>query len=517
MLGFDPTEVMSLLRQDAGTNKLMNNETQSNPAVVSRREFLKGVSALAVGGSIMADCFAAGEPSPARGSKSPAVLKVAFIRNPAPLSGGWPGHGFNNDVACKAYAGKLESMGRELGITVDLEHADVPFTDESKINRFISATQERKPDALLVCPIGIFTPWDKAEKVFAATKLPTLVFTQIGTSFTMNTAPLARRSGFYLVSASDIADLRPGLEMVRAQKAIAQATLLVVGRNDYKGTRFEGEVFGKVGTRLKFLPGQAYIDAYASTPVTDDVRALAAEVMQEAKEIREVSRDDILQAARHYFAAKQLLADHQADGLTSVCLHVCGKVGTPCLGYSKLMDEGTPAGCESDIGSAMTMLLIHKLLGRPGYMADPLVDTSKNLFVNAHCNCPTRLEGFGAPRQPYVVRSHHAGGHWVSLQVLWRVGQPFTLVRFQRPDLLLVDRAKVVCNYESPPSAACITNVGAVVEGAEDDPHKVAGFHVLQVYGDHTAQLRAYAQLYGLEAVHSWDPRVSFDFQPNCV
>ena len=101
--------------------------------------------------------------------------------------------------------------------------------------------------------------------------------------------------------------------------------------------------------------------------------------------------------------------------------------------------------------------------------------------------------------------------------MLWRVGQVFTLVRFQRPDLLLVDRAKVVCNYDSPPSAACITNTGAIVEGAEDDPHKVAGFHVLQIYGDHVRKLRDFCQLYRIEAVHSWEERVSFDFEPNCA
>ena len=203
-------------------------------------------------------------------------------------------------------------------------------------------------------------------------------------------------------------------------------------------------------------------------------------------------------------------------GPASVCLHLCGKVGTPCLGFMRLMDEGIPAGCESDIGSAMTMMLIHNLLKRPGYMADPLVDTAQNLFANAHCNCPTKLDGFDGPQAEYILRAHHAGGHWVSPQVLWRIGQVFTLSRFQRPNMLIVDRAKVVCNYDSPPSAACITNTGAIVAGAEDDPHKVAGFHVLQIYGDHVRKLRDYCQLYGIEAVHSWDERVSFKPEMNC-
>ena len=50
---------------------------------------------------------------------------------------------------------------------------------------------------------------------------------------------------------------------------------------------------------------------------------------------------------------------------------------------------------------------------------------------------------------------------------------------------------------------------GAIVEGAEDDPREVAGFHVLQVYGDH---VRDFCQLCQIEGGHSWDPRHLFDF-----
>ena len=62
----------------------------------------------------------------------------------------------------------------------------------------------------------------------------------------------------------------------------------------------------------------------------------------------------MLQAARHYFASKRLLAEHGANGLTTVCLSFCRQVGTPCIGFMRLMDEGIVAGCEADIGSAVT-------------------------------------------------------------------------------------------------------------------------------------------------------------------
>ncbi|HUT88369.1 MAG TPA: hypothetical protein VMY37_02635 [Thermoguttaceae bacterium] len=480
---------------------------------MDRRSFLKQASILSAAVPVAAGALghalaAAAVTAPAPAEKQPPVVKVGYLRYAKAVGGGWPGHGFNNDLACKEYSQKLEQMGRELNVRIDL--ADAEITDEAGVDRFVAAAKKQTPDALLICPIGL-GQWDRAQKILGTTGMPTLIFSQIGTAFTWHTTPLASRPGVYLVSSLDIGDVRPGLEMVRTEKTLRQSTLLVV-----KGGSDEEKVYGSVGTRLKYVSEEAYVAAYQKSEVDDDVRRLAEEAVQEAKEIREVNRDDVLQAARHYFAAKRLLAEHAADGITSNCLGMLyGKTGTPCLGYSRLMDEGIPAGCEADVGSAMTMMLIHNLLGRPGFMADPLVDTARNLFANAHCNCPTRLDGFDGPREPYVLRAHHGHWHWVSPQVLWRIGQVFTLSRFQKPGLLIVDRAKVACNYESPPSAACITNVGSVVEGAEDNPHKVGGFHVLQIYGDHVAKLRAYGRLYGIEAVHAWDPRVSFLFEPD--
>jgi hypothetical protein len=485
-------------------------------AALGRRDFLKEVAAVSAVAPVATAAleetlFGAATAAAAPRQKRPAVVKVGFIRHPGKFAGGWPGHGFDNDLACKRYSEKLQALGKELGLVVDLADSYIPVGEPAATDRFIAAVAKGQPDALLLCPIGIFTPWDRARKILDSCRLPTIIFTQIGTSFTSNTTPLTGRPGVYLVSSLEIGDVRPGLEMVKAAQGLKQSRLVVV-----KGAAERDKVYGDTGIHLQYVPEKAYLDAFRQTPVTAEVRRLAEEAVGQARQIREVAREDIVQAARHYFAAKRLMAHYGGDGITSNCLGLLfGQVGTPCLGYSRLLDEGVVAGCEADVGSASTMLLSHSLLGRPGFMADPLVDTVRNLFANAHCTCATRLGGFAGPREEYVLRAHHAGGHYVSVQALWKIGQVFTLVRFQRPNLMIVDRAKVACNYESPPSAACITNVGSVVEGAEDDPHKVGGFHVLQIYGDHVRRLRAYCQLYGIEAVHAWDPRVSFEFSPD--
>ena len=58
------------------------------------------------------------------GTKKPPVLKVGYVRHAAAVCGGWPGHGFNNETACKEYSRKLQAMGNELGVKIDLAESD---------------------------------------------------------------------------------------------------------------------------------------------------------------------------------------------------------------------------------------------------------------------------------------------------------------------------------------------------------------------------------------------------------
>ena len=287
--------------------------------------------------------------------KKPPVLKVAYVRNKADVCGGWPGHGFSNDAACREYSQKLQAMGRELGIEIDL--ADAMITDQAGATRFVEAAKAQHPDALMIMPMGIFGIWTRAETIFAALDLPTLVFTPIGASFTMNTSKIAHKPGFHLTSSVDMGDVRPGLELVKAAANLKQSTLLVVGPNKYQETTFEGDVFGPVGTKLKFIPGEEYVECYKGVPVDDGVRRVAEETIRRARDVKEITRDDVLHAARHYFASKRLLAEHGADGLTTVCLNLCGQVGTPCIGFMRLMDERVAPG---------------PLAARPGVHARPI-------------------------------------------------------------------------------------------------------------------------------------------------
>lgn len=478
-------------------------------AGMGRRDFLAAAAGVPLVLGVLDRVLAAAAEPPARPAKKPAVVKVGYLRPRGSRAGGWPGHGYDVNKSCKEYTTKLEAMGKELGMQVAIGPESAVY-DDAAAGKFVASAKAEKPDAILLVPIGLGR-WGPAYRIVGQVAgTPALVFSPVGSSFTVHTTPLATRAGVHLEAGCDIGVMRRGLELVKAASAIKQSTVLVFKRAGRK----DEVVYRTLGTRLRFVASSDYIATYRKQEVTDEVRRIAKDHSTRAKAVREITMQRIIDAVRHYLACRQLLAKHGADGLSSDCLPYVGTVGTPCLAFSKLMDEGIPAGCEADVGSVMTMVLIHNLLGRPGFMADPLVDTERNLWANAHCTCPTRLNGFDGDSEPFVLRPHHSGAG-VAVQTFWRIGQVITLARFQKPEMLLVDRATVKHNYESPPSGACLTNVGSVVEGAEDNPHKVGGFHVVQFYGDHVKKLRAYCHLYGIEAVHSWDPRVSFQFSPN--
>jgi hypothetical protein len=135
-------------------------------------------------------------------------------------------------------------------------------------------------------------------------------------------------------------------------------------------------------------------------------------------------------------------------------------------------------------------------------MNDPVPETAKNVLVAAHCTCGTRLNGFGRPREPYILRSHAESNLGVAMEVVWREGQPVTLVRFQDPNALILDTGTVVGNVHTPPAGGCRTSVEIKMDRVED-VRDVMGFHQAVFYGNHRRDVEAFCQMYGIRATHS--------------
>ncbi len=335
--------------------------------------------------------------------------------------------------------------------------------------------------------------------------VPLIVFAPIGTAFTQHVG-IGRLPGVYVVSSLEWQAVENGLQMIKAKRMYEETRVLHIRSN-----KTEETVMDKLGMKVKAIPRNTFNELYNKMPVTAEVKDIAYTMRRRALKVVEPTEEDILNAARVYTTAKRLMADEQANALSMDCLGmVTDKLipTPPCGAWSMLQDEGITAGCEADLMGATTLMLTSYLLNRPGFMNDPVPETFKNLLIAAHCVSGTRLSGFDKPQVPFILRDHSESSLGVSVQVLWPVGEPVTLLDYNNPGEIIIDTGTVVGNVDTPPAGGCRTSVEIRMDNIEDC-RDVKGFHQVVVLGNHRQIVEGFSQLYGINVVRSPQQRES--------
>ena len=120
--------------------------------------------------------------------------------------------------------------------------------------------------------------------------------------------------------------------------------------------------------------------------------------------------------------------------------------------------------------------------------------------MGAHCTSASKLRGFDQPAEPVILRSHSESDIGVSPQVIWPVGEPVTVMKFDGPGKIILGTGQVVANIDTPPCGGCRTSVELKMDNVAD-PRDCKGFHQLFILGRHDRLFRAYCQLAGIEVV----------------
>jgi hypothetical protein len=423
------------------------------------------------------------------------VMSVVARQKP-PYWLGWPGTAYDVEGERARYAKAIVGAGQRVGIEI-LEERQ-PLEENVAVAAFVKKVQAEKPDAVFVT-LQHFQSWGTASEIVKA-GVPTIVFAPVGTAFTGHVNSLAFRSGVHVISSLETPAIEQALRMVRAKRQLEATKMLVVRGNERK----EGK-FGLVS--LQYVPRVTFEEMFNQTPVSEEAKWVAHQRFREARKVIEPTRQDGLNAARSYIAAKQLLKNEGCNALTTDCLGMVSqkKVPTPpCMGASIFQDYGVTYGCEAAVGPAVSLMLTSYLFDKPGFMNDPVPETVKNLLIAAHCVSGTRIYGLNRPKEhaPYVLRSHSESDLGVSTQVLWPVGQSVTLVQFFKPDALYLDTGTVVGNVNTPPAGGCRTSVEIQMDDIEDC-RDVRGFHQVVFLGNYRRDVEAFCQLYGINVVHS--------------
>jgi len=428
------------------------------------------------------------------------IVRAVFVRPDTDKYWlGWPGAAYDIKGHQQMYTKILKEAAAKHN--VDLIVVDSPLHDENAVSKCLASLKRMPPQGLIVVSMSLNQSWPHINRIAKERgDIPTIVFSPMGTSFTSHLQGTRDIPGVYVAATQDLGWLDFGVRMLRTVWDMKSSRICVC-----RGEKVEDRKLDPIGTTLHYIPRQQYADEYAKIKETDEIRELANFYSKSAKKIVEPNRQDILNSVRNYVLARKLMKETKCDGISVDCLPLVRDhklPAPPCMAWLRLNDEGSVGACEADWRAAISLRLTSYLFDRPGFMQDPCPNTINNTLMGAHCSCPTKLDGFDKPAAPLILRSHSESNIGVSPQVLWREGQPVTVMKFlDTPDTIILGTGKVVSNIETPPAGGCRTSVEITLDGVED-ARDAKGFHQLFIYGDLETPFKAYCQLAGIKVVH---------------
>ena len=202
-------------------------------------------------------------------------------------------------------------------------------------------------------------------------------------------------------------------------------------------------------------------------------------------------KDELRDALYVYGALKNLRETKHLDAITMKCFDlISSRQVSACLAFALLNGEGIVAGCEGDIPSAISMMIMNSLSEEGAFMANPAyMDENGNEAIYAHCTVPVSM------LSSYSLATHFESGLSFALR-----GQlkklPVTAIKVS-PDL--DDIRSIEGRIADNPVQARLCRTQIKVKF--DEPiapliHDPYGNHLIFGYGRHKAEIEALKALF---------------------
>jgi hypothetical protein len=435
--------------------KLCSNEDHGMP----RRDFIKTVGVSSAGLYLGANGIMGTSKIAiaTEDDKKTTTIRCAFLYPPSSTLEAegyysWPGADFDAEGRQKQYMSRIKEIESKLGIQIETDPK--PLDTVPDVDRLIAELKTTRPDGLLL-----------------------------------------------INSPDDLDAVENGLKMIKTWCWLKNALIVNIG-----GTRPEESTVPAIGTKVRNITHQKFYDYFSQQKVNKEVQSLAKQYTLNAVKIVQPTKEDIIEAAKCYFIFKRILADEKADALMMDCLPGLRKPHKhvpPCMGFMSLRDEGIAIGCQSDLNSTLTMMLLQELFGKPGFQHNASYNTEKDCYFCAHCTSPSRMNGVDKPADPYELMSHCESGWGTVPRVLFKKDQEVTIARLlsdaKKPQMLLYS-GKIISCPPIPPTGGCRTNVETTINEIETGSD-LKGQHLIMIYGNHAKQLKRFSQLYNIEVV----------------
>lgn len=471
--------------------KVMNTQ-------ISRRCFLTSTAAGIASCSLIAGLaqrLAAATSAPQLGPTSKVRVGKIYLGNQQP---GWPTFKVDLPAEMNRYEGELAKLAPQLG--------DVEFVDVGLIGNAAQLPEVKEKfknvDGILVMHLtmGIGGHLQSLMEL----GIPIVLFSLPYTGHEWHTIASWQRQGklIEVFPTSRFEDVLVAIRPFRALHRLKEARILHVNQSPADAAYCDA-IKEKFGTDIKNVGLPELQKAYEAA---DQSEAMAdcRRWMDEAEKIVEPTKEEILKSSLMFIAMRNLLAEHEAALVTMNCLgmNLIGRgMGYPCLGFVRLNNMGLGGVCEADLKSSMTHLIFSYLVGKPGFVTDPVFDLSTSSIIHAHCVAATQMEGPDSPAAAYHIRSHLEDGKGASLQVRMPIGRPLTMARLIGTDKLLFATGEAT---DSPfVEYGCRTKLTMKVQNIEQMLENWScGLHRVVFYGDHTQDVRRFCRFAKVRLLH---------------
>ncbi len=471
----------------------------------TRRQFL-GTSTSALGAGLFAASYLRADSETERPPEPMPKARICAILTGRPTTG-------RNWNFCEE---DIPVIHRHLG-EIEEKLGNVEFVVGSANNAAEAAPllEQAGPEApVLAINVGMWALRSVMEPVLEQQR-PAAVFASPGTGHEWMYPFRWQRRGarVTLLPSSDWRELERAARLLRVVPLMRRSRIVLVPPARGTAAACDPErVKQKLGVDVVAVPPDRFDEHFEAA---DDaaVEAEANRWIEEARQVVEPSRDDVLQAARASMALDQIIAEERAQAITvGGCLGWL-KRGFPCLGFTRLRDRGIPAVCEGDMDSLWTMLLFQYAFDLAGFQGNNYFDTAKNACWTAHCTGALKMDGPDGEPAPYLLRGHsEVNNDGAVPEVLYRVGQEITRAKLVNLEHMLLSTGKII---EVPEKSirACRTQLCTEVKDAEKMVHNWGGgvlehtedamtlLHRVVFYGDHASSIRHLARLLDIEMV----------------
>ena len=458
-------------------------------ATISRRCFLEttavGVMSSGAGLAQMGQPFAAA-PLAELILKAKVRVGIVYLGRARP---GWPSSTMDLDAEIKRYEAEMARLPALAGVEFVL--GGLVSTAEQLV-----PAKEKLKDVSGILVIHLTLGTGSLIESLLELNVPVTIFTMPYSGHEWHIVAGWQRQGRLIdvVPSSRYEDIALAVRPFLAIQRLRQSRILHISQGEAQ-PEYTSTIKDKFGTEIISLRLPDLQKAFDEAD-RGEAQADANRWMREAKRIVEPTKDEILKGSLMYVAMKNLLARHRAVAITMNCLGmglIDRGMGYPCLGFVRLNNALLAGVCEADLKSAMTQLIFTYLVGRTGFVTDPVFDLSNDTIIHAHCVAATQMEGPDKPAAAYHIRSHLEDNKGVSLQVKMPVGQKISMARLIGADIMLFSTGDAV---DSPfVERGCRSKLSVrVANPTHFLENWSCGLHRVIFYGDHTRDISRFCR-----------------------